>query len=551
MNLTQIREKYPQYNDLSDEALAKGFHKKFYSDMPFDAFSKKIGFNPKMIPGNETPAETAPAKTPSFGEKLIGQAETALSVGSGMLGGLVGNVVGLARGMHPSVIGTREGAQEAKGRAAEVASALTYQPRTEAGQTNLQELGNFISDTKLEGLGPTVPLSGVAKVQKPRVKYADIVVPEKPAPVPTTRAKGTYTAADAAADGFTVTPRQARPDSTTASLVEGISGSAKMEKGASIKSQKNANRLVAEDFGLDASKPLTEADLQTIINTEGKAYQAVKDSGIAIKSNDSFKKTISELGGDFKAATAELEGLVDTPKIDALVKSLSVEGMSSKAAIEAVKYLRFQSTRNLKGGFADPEKAALGMAQKRAANALDDLIEVNLAEAGKKDISDAYRAARVKIAKAHTAQAALNDATGNIDMGYLAKIADKQELSGGMGKVASFAKAFGGSARNVDNMKDGAGFSLADLAVGGAGGVATGNLLGAAAVAARPALRSVALSSLGQKMVVPSISEARRMSPQAARVKLIKLSELGKAANDPNMNALITVLAERAEQGGK
>ena len=43
MDMKEIRQKYPQYSDLSDEQVARGFHSKFYSDMPYDDFSKKIG----------------------------------------------------------------------------------------------------------------------------------------------------------------------------------------------------------------------------------------------------------------------------------------------------------------------------------------------------------------------------------------------------------------------------------------------------------------------------------------------------------------------------
>ena len=41
--MADIREKFPQYNDLSDDDLAKAVHKKSYSDMPFDQFLAKIG----------------------------------------------------------------------------------------------------------------------------------------------------------------------------------------------------------------------------------------------------------------------------------------------------------------------------------------------------------------------------------------------------------------------------------------------------------------------------------------------------------------------------
>lgn len=44
-SIAEIRSKYPQYNDLSDEQLAQGLHKKYYSDIPFDEYSKKIGLS--------------------------------------------------------------------------------------------------------------------------------------------------------------------------------------------------------------------------------------------------------------------------------------------------------------------------------------------------------------------------------------------------------------------------------------------------------------------------------------------------------------------------
>jgi hypothetical protein len=43
MNIQELRKQYPQYNDLSDQDLATGFHKKFYSDLPFEDFAGRIG----------------------------------------------------------------------------------------------------------------------------------------------------------------------------------------------------------------------------------------------------------------------------------------------------------------------------------------------------------------------------------------------------------------------------------------------------------------------------------------------------------------------------
>jgi hypothetical protein len=47
ISLDAVRAKYPQYNDMSDTALVKGLHGKFYSDMPFGTFAARVGFQPK------------------------------------------------------------------------------------------------------------------------------------------------------------------------------------------------------------------------------------------------------------------------------------------------------------------------------------------------------------------------------------------------------------------------------------------------------------------------------------------------------------------------
>lgn len=45
MNLNDLRKQYPQYDDMSDGELAKNFHSKFYSDMPFSDFAEKVGYS--------------------------------------------------------------------------------------------------------------------------------------------------------------------------------------------------------------------------------------------------------------------------------------------------------------------------------------------------------------------------------------------------------------------------------------------------------------------------------------------------------------------------
>lgn len=47
-SIQEIRQKYPQYEDMTDEQLAQALHKKFYSDMEFSDFAQRIGMVPKV-----------------------------------------------------------------------------------------------------------------------------------------------------------------------------------------------------------------------------------------------------------------------------------------------------------------------------------------------------------------------------------------------------------------------------------------------------------------------------------------------------------------------
>ena len=73
--IADIRKKYPQYNDLSDRELAEGFHRNFYSDIPFDDFAKRIGLEERTVLGQI--GET-------FKAVPRGVANTVLSTGEGL-----------------------------------------------------------------------------------------------------------------------------------------------------------------------------------------------------------------------------------------------------------------------------------------------------------------------------------------------------------------------------------------------------------------------------------------------------------------------------------
>lgn len=109
MNLQEFRQQYPQYDDLSDEALTKGLHKKFYSDMPFDQFASKIGFTAKQPePAAPTAAPIIPGRAPKpeedttpLLERVLGQ--TVGKPADALIGGAVDLPLQVASGLAGGV----------------------------------------------------------------------------------------------------------------------------------------------------------------------------------------------------------------------------------------------------------------------------------------------------------------------------------------------------------------------------------------------------------------------------------------------------------------
>ena len=62
MQITEFREKYPQYNDMSDKDLTERLYQKDYSDMPFTEFAKKFGY--QSSPDDEIDTTTGLSNIP-------------------------------------------------------------------------------------------------------------------------------------------------------------------------------------------------------------------------------------------------------------------------------------------------------------------------------------------------------------------------------------------------------------------------------------------------------------------------------------------------------
>ena len=125
----------------------------------------KITKSYQLAKSNETTAVTQQqiaqsAQEPGIGEKIIGAGETALTLGTGIVGGIPGMIVGTGKGLAEQILsgqfGTPQAAKAVEQSAIRGSQALTYQPRTQASQEQLKAVGELVSNV----LPPVLPIIG-------------------------------------------------------------------------------------------------------------------------------------------------------------------------------------------------------------------------------------------------------------------------------------------------------------------------------------------------------------------------------------------------------
>jgi hypothetical protein len=150
MKVSEIRAKFPMYDDLSDDQLIIGVHKKFYSDIPLGKFTQKIEYDTSRIDPTEGMG-TVEKLVAGYGKagadivRGIGQYTPFVSredvaesrkldaplmrTGAGMTGNIAGNIAALA----PTAF--IPGAATLPGAAMIGAASGAIQPSTSTGET--------------------------------------------------------------------------------------------------------------------------------------------------------------------------------------------------------------------------------------------------------------------------------------------------------------------------------------------------------------------------------------------------------------------------------
>lgn len=312
------------------------------------------------------------------------------------------------------------------------------------------------------------------------------------------------TLAASRADGYVIPPSAVNTGNTNR-VIESLGGKAATAQMASNRNQTVTNMLARKALGMPKDTQLDDAVLDGIRKTAGQAYEAIKSLPTRFQTDIHFTRDINALGKDFAVAAQEFPEIAKNEAVQTLQSALSKQDMSPQAAIELIKKLRFDAGKNFKA-FDDPAKASLAVAQRGAADAIEAMIERNLATTGNANLVPQFRQARTLIAKAHDVEAALLP-DGNVSAKVIAKIAGNKSLTGELSAIAKFAGSFERAAQNPAQAS-GAGVSnlqgITSFGLGGLGGLASGDSsgwsLGALPFIMPPAARSLMLSKAYQNM---------------------------------------------------
>jgi hypothetical protein len=324
--------------------------------------------------------------------------------------------------------------------------------------------------------------------------------------------------------GYVIPPTQANP-SLLNRIIEGTAGKLSTAQNASARNQEITNRLTAKSLGLPEDTVITPQVLTSLRNTAGQAYDQLGNIGV-IMPNKSYYDQLDNIKKPFVATQQSFPNQAPSPVIN-LINSLKSEFFDSSAAVEKIRQLRTQADDAFRTGNTD-----VGRAAKQAANALENAIEDHLTTTKQTDLLGKFRDARQLIAKTYTVEKAANQTTGTIDAKKLAAQLQKgKPLSGELKSVAQFSQAFPKASQATEPMGSLPQFSPLDYMAGVIGAGTSGGF-GAGAVLARPAMRSLALSSPVQNRLLPTPSTVTLTPEQRNLARLLTLQGFQGATNE-------------------
>jgi hypothetical protein len=477
-----------------------------------------------QIPGSsvKAPAATAPIpKDFTFGQKVMGAIETVPALVTSAVTAPVVEGAKIYGALTSGKFGTQAGirAGEETGRKMQ---EQFYQPRTEAGQQYLGDVGNALASTGLQG----VPLNILGDLQRGMVPATRAITDVGGAKI-AQRAEAAAQQASAkdwqrapqidAAQaakrlGVVINPAESNPNVKTKLLVSATGESLVNAKAAKANAPK-WNELARKDLGLPENTPLTAEAFEKARSSHSAPYDAIRQIGVMQVSDDVLgdlgKLKLDPLSTSSPEKAAKVNAVVDR------VAAQAAEGLSGENVVGQIRGFRKDANQVLKNPNASPIDIDVAEAQLGIANALENLIENNISNPR---ALDDFRKARTALAKTYDWERVTGVTTKQVDPLQVAKLAEKgKPLTGVLADIANVAGNFPDIA-NLNLPREPLLYQR--LRRGGVGGTA-GFVLGGGPVGAAfgAGLTSLGSEATANMLTRPSVQN-RLAIPQDRRIAL-------------------------------
>jgi len=207
--------------------------------------------------------------------------------------------------------------------------------------------------------------------------------------------------------------------------------------------------IMTKDLGLPAGTKPTAEVLQNYRDDKyATGYEPVAKAfpNNTVTTNPKFRQEIDRIGKQEEQLRKEFPGSVKDVGLQDALKDFKVRAFHADSVMDQIKRLREGATNNLSSATATDDTIRMGLVQKRIANALEQLLEDQLA--GKPEILKNFREARVKMAMSHAVQESLDPSTGRINQKKLAALlTEGGPLTGQLRQVAEVAQEFPGAVK--------------------------------------------------------------------------------------------------------
>lgn len=333
----------------------------------------------------------------SLGEKLIGAGETALST----LTGIPASVVGAYRAL-PTLI--TQGQKPAEQQFEQTSQALTYAPRTEAGQEYTGNVGDVLQQSGVQGL-MGMPIRGATP---PKLK--------------TNLSKAQNITRDtilnkAREEGFSVLPSQVGAGAVPRAL-EIMSGKYKAEELVGYKNTQAASNAARRYLGLPEDAPLNEATFNSLRENYSVPYAKASK----IEPTQMPTSTSGLIGSKLSRSGADI------------VNDLKIAREDANASLKALENPNLPNRTEIRN-----ESIVLNKKVKQLENELDTLAKATKNPELLKELKEA----RKNIAKTYSVENATNTELGLVDPKKIGKELSKGiPLTDELKTVGEFANAF-------------------------------------------------------------------------------------------------------------